>query len=199
MTANAEQITDPCVKAMKLEEENDHSSSQTMQLKVEIVDCSPKTKPNEEENKISAIEKDTNSETWKINGFPNYYKTGHVKRIMQDLGLSCIDVFKKSPNTNAFVRFVSKDEKVRAQSLINNYTAKKIKKLHCIPHPNRSQFTNILKKRAKMKSDIFPKLRNKKKMNNVQEIIPKTIMDVVTPLHKLNIQTKNIILLSLKK
>ena len=32
------------------------------------------------------------SETWKVKGFPSFYKTGHVKNLMIELGPNIIDV-----------------------------------------------------------------------------------------------------------
>ena len=80
------------------------------------------------------------SETWKVKGFPQFFRTGHVKNIMETLELDTIDVFKKTPNVCAYIRFKSLDEKLRAESIINSYTTKKIKRLHCIEHPNRKQY-----------------------------------------------------------
>ena len=94
-----------------------------------------KTKNGEKEIEDNAV-----SETWKIKGFPEYYKTGHVSNIMTLLKLEIVDAFKKTPNNTAYVRFKSVEEKLRAKDIINGYTEKKIKRLHCIEHPNRPQY-----------------------------------------------------------
>lgn len=140
------------------------------------------------ENKSNQNEKNEISETWKVKGFPEYYKTGHVKNIMTSLKLDVIDVFKKTPNNTAYVRFKCVEDKLNAKDIINGYTEKKIKRLHCIETPNRKQYQNDLikqeKKQRKEKKEKNQKKEKEKKINKE----PTSIHQVVTPLFNMDYQ-----------
>eukprot|EP01084_Bolivina_argentea_P067810 123427_1 len=163
-------------ETLSIKMETDHN--ETLSIKMET-DHNEKNIENKQDDTIV-------SETWKIKGFPSFYKTGHVKNIMLSLNLDIIDVYKKTPNLTAYVRFKSVAEKLRAKSIINGYTEKKIKRLHCIEHPNRKQYENDLAKAAKkakrrnIKNDDSSQHPNRKQYSKPE---PTSIHEVVTPLH----------------
>ena len=135
------------------------------------------------------------SETWKIKGFPSYFKSGHVTHTMQVLELDVLDVFKKRPpSDSAYVRFKSVAAKLAAESIINAHTQKKIKRLHCIETPNRAQYDHECAKQlrkqrrrenAKAKdvdSGNMEKPDAKARRARRQRVEPTSIHEVVTPL-----------------
>eukprot|EP01083_Nonionella_stella_P009372 27018_1 len=149
------------------------------QMQQPVMDPGPIVQVKKEDTTVSA--------TWKVKGFPEYFKTGHVKNVLSALGLDVIDVHKKSPNITAYVRFKSVAEKLRAQPIIDAHTEKKIKRLRCIEHPNRKQYENdlakIKRKQMKRKQNPQESTAQTSKQRKPQ-IQPTSIHEVVTPFYQ---------------
>ena len=78
--------------------------------------------------------------TWKIKGFPAYFRIGHVKRILDDLNVKYCDVFKQQPSQVAYVRFISLKDKMDYKNVLLGYKTKKIKELKLLETDDRPEY-----------------------------------------------------------
>ena len=115
------------------------------------------------------------SETWRVDGLPSFYKTAHLRRILEDLHIEFVDVFKKTPSYKGFVRFPTIEEKLRAKELLENHTIKsgaKIIQLKCKEVKNRQGSNKNVKWHEKNQKH---KNKNKNNENNNNDYTNKSM------------------------